>query len=442
MPTGAVRSRESVPKGAELSSQHERALNRLLFLICRLTFLSLKFIPMWLAPNVMTLIGFIGMIGATIYGLYCNPTFTKALPRECIATVFVLVFLYQTLDALDGKQARRTHNSTPLGQLFDHGCDAVSMCCFAMLGGLVTRTGVDSPFFQAFFFSSLIAFFLAQWEEYWTGIIDLGEVGVTEGQMLGLLLYVVAFIFGTDMFLGHAFTVMGRYVTVGDCVLSVFTFAFVSTIVTNVLRVNRATKAAKDELRAWLQLLPLFSLTVAFLVWIHFSPANIAVTHPIPLLVAAGIFYPACVERMVVCRLTKDEVPYIYPFTLPVFVGVIQALTIKNWHLDTYLIMINAVVAIASYVHFAVAVISQITNYFNIKAFAINRPLDWPLKTREKIHIDTPLPKKVQSRRGRSKSPKGSGSSSSNSSNGDLPSTTKAPKSVSSRTRSTSKKRQ
>ncbi len=59
-----------------------------------------------------------------------------------------------------------------------------------------------------------------------------------------------------------------------------------------------------------------------------------------------GIFFPACVERMVVCRLTKDEVPYIYLFTLPVFVGVAQAIFIGNAHYDLLLARMNAVVAI------------------------------------------------------------------------------------------------
>ena len=36
------------------------------------------------------------------------------------------IFLYQSLDAIDGKQARRTNSSSPLGELFDHGCDSVS----------------------------------------------------------------------------------------------------------------------------------------------------------------------------------------------------------------------------------------------------------------------------------------------------------------------------
>jgi phosphatidylglycerophosphate synthase len=36
------------------------------------------------------------------------------------------LFVYQSLDAIDGKQARRTGTSSPLGELFDHGCDSVS----------------------------------------------------------------------------------------------------------------------------------------------------------------------------------------------------------------------------------------------------------------------------------------------------------------------------
>jgi phosphatidylglycerophosphate synthase len=32
----------------------------------------------------------------------------------------------QTLDAIDGKQARRTGSSNALGELFDHGCDSMS----------------------------------------------------------------------------------------------------------------------------------------------------------------------------------------------------------------------------------------------------------------------------------------------------------------------------
>lgn len=55
------------------------------------------------------------------------------------------LFVYQSLDAIDGKQARRTNSSSPLGELFDHGCDSLST------GGFMTASafGNGSAFPQA-----------------------------------------------------------------------------------------------------------------------------------------------------------------------------------------------------------------------------------------------------------------------------------------------------
>jgi len=47
-------------------------------------------------------------------------------PRWAFFLCAVGLFVYQSLDAIDGKQARRTGTSTPLGELFDHGCDSIS----------------------------------------------------------------------------------------------------------------------------------------------------------------------------------------------------------------------------------------------------------------------------------------------------------------------------
>lgn len=61
------------------------------------------------------------------------------------------------------------------------------MCCFCMLGGLMTRLGPDNPIMLAYFLLGQVAFFLAQWEEYWTGTIELGAIGITEGQVRAAL---------------------------------------------------------------------------------------------------------------------------------------------------------------------------------------------------------------------------------------------------------------
>lgn len=41
------------------------------------------------------------------------------------------LFFYQTLDGMDGKQARRIGLSTPLGEFFDHGLDAITTFLYA-----------------------------------------------------------------------------------------------------------------------------------------------------------------------------------------------------------------------------------------------------------------------------------------------------------------------
>jgi phosphatidylglycerophosphate synthase len=48
-------------------------------------------------------------------------------PRWAYLLSAISVIAYVNLDSLDGKQARRTGSSSPLGQLFDHGCDALTV---------------------------------------------------------------------------------------------------------------------------------------------------------------------------------------------------------------------------------------------------------------------------------------------------------------------------
>lgn len=62
-----------------------------------------------------------------------DATLTEPFPAWCYFFSAFCVFAYQTLDAVDGKQARRTQSSSPLGQLFDHGCDAANANFFGFM---------------------------------------------------------------------------------------------------------------------------------------------------------------------------------------------------------------------------------------------------------------------------------------------------------------------
>ena len=63
--------------------------------------------------------------------------FDFSLTKEIPSIIYILfaffVFLGQTFDAIDGKHARNTNKSSPLGQLMDHGCDAFSNSFIAIM---------------------------------------------------------------------------------------------------------------------------------------------------------------------------------------------------------------------------------------------------------------------------------------------------------------------
>ena len=82
---------------------------------------------MWLAPNLVTLTGFV--IYATMHSIFMWHCPVGHCPAETPPWVFYCmtasVLAYQNLDNCDGKQARRTGTSSPLGEFFDHGVDAL-----------------------------------------------------------------------------------------------------------------------------------------------------------------------------------------------------------------------------------------------------------------------------------------------------------------------------
>lgn len=88
--------------------------------------LQKQFFPTWLAPNLITFVAFILSVLNYILFAYYDYGFNSSteIPRWVFLFSGLNVFIYYTLDGIDGKQARRTGTSTPLGELFDHGLDS------------------------------------------------------------------------------------------------------------------------------------------------------------------------------------------------------------------------------------------------------------------------------------------------------------------------------
>ena len=75
----------------------------------------------WMAPNLVTLLGTSCLLLQCVVVVWQSPNLQGPLPWWACLLAALCNFLYSTLDAMDGKQARRTKSSSPLGQLFDHG---------------------------------------------------------------------------------------------------------------------------------------------------------------------------------------------------------------------------------------------------------------------------------------------------------------------------------
>ena len=78
------------------------------------------------APQITVLGLLCSMLSFALTSWYAPNFEVGAVPAWVIALSGIGVFAYQTLDNMDGKQARKIGASSSLGLLFDHGCDAIN----------------------------------------------------------------------------------------------------------------------------------------------------------------------------------------------------------------------------------------------------------------------------------------------------------------------------
>jgi len=103
-------------------------------------------VPAWLAPNVLTLISAFSNVTAGLAALKAQQAVGGSGPEGsywCLCSA-LLCFAGQTLDAIDGKHARNTGQSSPLGEYWDHGCDATTAPILTVIA-IPVALGLTSP---------------------------------------------------------------------------------------------------------------------------------------------------------------------------------------------------------------------------------------------------------------------------------------------------------
>jgi len=275
-------------------------------------------IPMNVAPNTVTLIGLLAMVLSYVPMLVYDISLTKTIPNWTFSLAALLHFLYQTADALDGKQARRTHASSPLGHLFDHGCDAFSTG-FLILGLLEAFQLGDDPITAFGLFATvLIIFWIFSWNQCHSTVLllNVGGVGIVEAQYLIMFFLLVTGYYGQAFWLqptanfvpaaikgalpNHTFinTVLGAQFG--------FTVLYTLMVVLGAISLNiiiRTLKNTDRRVYALKQNLPFLYLLGLFVVW---SQTPFYAKYRAPVYLIFSMYFSLITSRLIISGMTKE----------------------------------------------------------------------------------------------------------------------------------------
>ncbi|XP_022725371.1 choline/ethanolaminephosphotransferase 1 isoform X2 [Durio zibethinus] len=327
-----------------------------------------NFFPLWMPPNMITLTGFMFLVISALLGYIYSPHLDSPPPRWVHFAHGLLLFLYQTFDAVDGKQARRTSSSSPLGELFDHGCDALACAFETMAFGSTAMCGRDSFWFWVI---SAVPFYGATWEHYFTNSLILPVVnGPTEGlALIYTMHFLTAFLgaqwwvqqFGKSIRLFSWVPFINEIPTYRAVLYLMIAFAVIPTIGYNIKNVHKVVQARKGSmLLALAMLYPFAVLMGGVLIWDYLSPSDIMANYPHLVILGTGLafgflvsllYLPLAIANTLTARL-NDGVP----------------LVDELWVLLGYCVFTASL-----YLHFATSVVHEITTALGIYCFRITR---------------------------------------------------------------------
>ncbi|XP_045492733.1 cholinephosphotransferase 1 isoform X1 [Colias croceus] len=267
--------------------------------------------PLWLAPNLITILGLIINIVTTLILVWYSPDARQDPPRWACAVCALGVFVYQSLDAIDGKQARRTGSQSPLGELFDHGCDSISTVFIALGACIAVKLG-EYPtwmFFQCF--CAMTLFYCAHWQAYVTGTLKMGRIDVTEAQYAIILIHLISATLGPEAWayqlptINISVNLLSNYAVV---LMTVFlVFGYVKVIMRGGVGKNGSTVAGTSILSP---VIPFSFVVVPAFIIFQKSESHVYENHPALYILAFGMVAAKVTNRLVVAHMTKSEMEY------------------------------------------------------------------------------------------------------------------------------------
>jgi ethanolaminephosphotransferase len=145
---------------------------------------------------MVTLIGFFFILSNILLLELFMPDLVGPGPTWLYYSFAFGLFMYQTMDNIDGKQARRTGTSSGLGELFDHGIDSLNCTLASLLETAAMGLGTSkSGVFTAL--CPCLPMFFSTWETYHSHTLYLGVFnGPTEGILIACAIMAISGYYG------------------------------------------------------------------------------------------------------------------------------------------------------------------------------------------------------------------------------------------------------
>jgi len=352
-----------------------------------------QFYPLWLAPNCITFAGFLLLVlkffiftwyDASFYA--SDDTHPEYLPVPNVMWLIAALCMFwaHQLDGTDGKQARRTNTSSPLGELFDHGLDSwaallMPMGIYSVFGRGDHSIPPDHVFYVLI--GIMFMFLCSHWEKYNTGVLflpwgyDVSQLGMTG-------VYLVTY-FGGYHFWKFRIPIIG--LTSGQAFelimhISVWCVSLPMSIY-NVYASHR-DKTGKnlsfyESIRP---LIPVFLEFLLFLLWAHYSSVDILIRQPRIFYVAAGTIFSNISCQCVINGMSNTRCHGFNWLLVPLMGIVAGVLTMRLGVMEVYLLVAYTIFVVAAHIHFGIHVVKELADHLHIYVFSVERP---PV---EKIH--------------------------------------------------------
>lgn len=286
-------------------------------------------------------------------------------------------FIAHTLDGCDGKQARRTGSSTPLGELFDHGLDSwaalfMPLALYSVFGRSL-EISVSPLRFYFVIYGTFLQFFISHWEKYNTGVMFL-PWGYDASQIGLSLVYVFTAMFGADLFLSR----IPPFASVHFPHACEFFFHGSSLAMTvpmslyNVHACWRRGEAKRANFyeanKPWIPLLSLFVLTTA---WVLGSPGDVLNTQPRLVYWTMGALFSNITCRLIVAQMSNTDAPVFNTLLIPLGILVVAIWMPSGKTMEIYYLIGYSIFVTLAHIHYGVMIVIQMSEHFNIYTFSL-----------------------------------------------------------------------